>query len=1274
MLSWDKYIDNEKIFQRLINHLFSVECDSPGFIPSSPYIGADGAWDGRYVGFYPLEKKRGLYSIQQKYTKHSFNKAVAALKPQIKAALKEARLKGVEHLRVATNAELRPEQVVDLNQLNNNLVKTFEVWYRENLSIRIEHQPYLRFLFFQDYQHPALVDSYFYYNNLSIFSGNIDRPSLAQWEQKIQKFICSNDIKILLLYAHGGYGKSHFLKKLFELSRKVDPSRQVWFVRPSLIDRTSIHAEIIVGRKYLLVIDDADRDIEKLSFLLSFMKDINIDIKILMSSRTSGVYLLEQIIKDLLCFEYFDKYPMDNWTKDELVNLLRLVVGESPVKDEEQIIHYYPNPFLIVWIGSSIKGKSISDFRSLRNKFIQDIESDAKKSLDNLVNLRIEHFLFILTSIVPFSPDNSEINKMLCDSFDLKTVVLSSIYERLLTVGILRQSGRTIKFNPDMKGDVYLSHKLEVLEEAFVKKFIFDWIKIVPDNIFSNIGSAARYGGINKVKVHLREILSSWEFEANEINLYERRNRMKFMKDVAILVPEETLKLLMVFYTTSAPKKDSPWGNREFTTDDYGPVILELMRVSTIRKDLLNFIVQIASSIKDGTYGNYKIGTLTSEFVCPLRNSLSDVNSGLTLMKPWVQSDDLQYLPFLKNALSEVLAGSHEVTRSFMDKFEIGERCLKDTPSVRAMRDAAIKILLEMMDRNSLEVKLAALDIFRSLGKTAHGFSSSKDLPLNKKINEEVVMLINKIGSLIDNEMDFRLLSVIEDIFLRFWATQRVGCENCTTYLKRMPRTPEYLIFRAFDADEFVIDDFATIEQEAPDTDRWKWFVENTKFDKWRRTADDYNSIVQELSKTYVAADTITSYLIGLGVLIGKVQSWSAVLFLDVWVRINPLVFKEIRKQSKLWNSISEIFRNQIDSSLASLDNSHLKLFLDEVVKLLPDVPSERINTFLWLIEKNVPYIDWYFYVDKLIEKGKVEWRGSIIRTLYFIAKHHRDVVRCIDFIIKIIDKTGEFDKSMIDDIDFFVRMLKEDIKSGEGRQEILRRMIILGLSKIPKLEWHGQDLLNICTTNIDELLEFISVRIELQNKEEGSIRFDAVPYEGFSVLINAVHTYEDYVKFIGAVLQWNSEDKCRHGLDVQELINPVILAKDASTGEIFHIRYIRESLAKDEFKKVLTCLDLLPFTETTKEIFMEVGERALHVGLEKDISSLFLRKTYPLGGWTSSGGEVPKAYLDLKLLFESLNTKSLSPALTLLIHKCIDAVEGSIKDFKDQHSEYFDD
>ena len=64
-IEWSK-ISDEKTFQRLVNHLFALECNSPGFIPSSPYIGADGGWDGYYNGLYPKEKKEGIYSIQSK--------------------------------------------------------------------------------------------------------------------------------------------------------------------------------------------------------------------------------------------------------------------------------------------------------------------------------------------------------------------------------------------------------------------------------------------------------------------------------------------------------------------------------------------------------------------------------------------------------------------------------------------------------------------------------------------------------------------------------------------------------------------------------------------------------------------------------------------------------------------------------------------------------------------------------------------------------------------------------------------------------------------------------------------------------------------------------------------------------------------------------------------------------------------------------------------------------------------------------------------------------
>ena len=110
-LDWTK-INEFKIFQRLVNHLFSLECNSPGFIPSSPDIGADGGWDGFFDGYYPKENISGRFCIQAKWTKHTLTDAVKTLEGEIKGKGKDkgeyykAIENKVNHLRIATNAEL----------------------------------------------------------------------------------------------------------------------------------------------------------------------------------------------------------------------------------------------------------------------------------------------------------------------------------------------------------------------------------------------------------------------------------------------------------------------------------------------------------------------------------------------------------------------------------------------------------------------------------------------------------------------------------------------------------------------------------------------------------------------------------------------------------------------------------------------------------------------------------------------------------------------------------------------------------------------------------------------------------------------------------------------------------------------------------------------------------------------------------------------------------------------------------------------------------------
>ena len=87
-LDWKK-IDNDKTFQRLVNDLFALEINHPSFLSSNPEIGADGGWDGRFVGnFMSLD---GVWNFQSKWTKHNLTEAYKQLREELKKELEKAK-------------------------------------------------------------------------------------------------------------------------------------------------------------------------------------------------------------------------------------------------------------------------------------------------------------------------------------------------------------------------------------------------------------------------------------------------------------------------------------------------------------------------------------------------------------------------------------------------------------------------------------------------------------------------------------------------------------------------------------------------------------------------------------------------------------------------------------------------------------------------------------------------------------------------------------------------------------------------------------------------------------------------------------------------------------------------------------------------------------------------------------------------------------------------------------------------------------------------------
>ena len=286
-LDWSK-INNEKLFQRLSN-LFSFECSYSGFVPSSPYIGKDGGWDGRWKGSY--EGLTGLFSIQAKWTTKNFKNALTYLQSQIAEELQKARRQKVDHLIITTNAQLRDEHVARLERLKGRKLKTLQIWHNEKLTLKLQTHSFLCHYYFGNAQFPAFVPPPVYF---PIYEEMLLKASLIGRKDELQEFtklMLSNKSTIAVLHAPGGYGKSHFLKTTASLlgrRRKF----QILFIRPFLRNlEDAFQDELVTGRSYLLFLDDADRSPVEMQRLIALARTKQ-NIKAVLACRTAGLSLV----------------------------------------------------------------------------------------------------------------------------------------------------------------------------------------------------------------------------------------------------------------------------------------------------------------------------------------------------------------------------------------------------------------------------------------------------------------------------------------------------------------------------------------------------------------------------------------------------------------------------------------------------------------------------------------------------------------------------------------------------------------------------------------------------------------------------------------------------------------------------------------------------------------------------------------------------------------------------------------------------------------------
>jgi hypothetical protein len=1286
MLNWEK-IDNEKIFQRFVNHLFALECNSPGFIPSSPYIGADGAWDGRYEGHYSLEGTEGIWSIQSKWTTKSFKEAIPHLKKEIKKELKNAKKKGVQHLRIATSAELKAEQVVELESLNSGDVETFKIWHREELTRRIELQPFLRHHFFGLPQYPKFVPSELYFQQTEKHLIPVPAAKIAKFKDyldRIGQFVGSAATNILLIHSPGGYGKSHLLRDIQEKAYNIDPERQTWMTRQGYRKiEDAIQEEIIDGRKYLLVFDDADRFSEDIKPILSSAKHRGGSIKVILALRTSGLQLIHEVINELRSEETYDEMSIKTWTREELIQLLRMVTGQEKVEDGDTWAALYPNPYLIVWIGRQMKKEPTIDFKKVKEKFVNDVDYEAKRCLKDIFNeSTIKEFVANLACIAPFSDRDPNALKVLSEKFSTKVELVTEKIDMLNQAGVLRQLGSSLRFDPDMKGDLYLAYSVEKSDLNRLRNLVLTWLPGYAEKLFINLESAARYGEVPELKKIFSEILDFWTKEARRTPAIVREERLRLVEKIANIAPNSAINLLHSYLHSEAPLSEDAilkslgTGDIKFRTDDYGPVIIKLLRIPDVRRDTIEITEEINQKGIEGFYDNYKPLSLIKIAVSPLYNSPAVILATLDIFLRWLHHPSASKIKLITAGMSEVLAGTHSFTKSTIGGIVFGEKVVRPTKEIVEVRDKALDVLKRMLRSELLEVKLAGIKAAEEIGTSRGGVGPRGTLPLSGRIAKEREEIIDEIGKLISKDADFLLLGEIEDLFVRWWAMEMPGTNKVEDYLGKFPRETEYIVYRYFTSPEYIVKDFTSMEKEAPKKGRWVWFVHNVMHNKNYHHMNYFEPEAKILNEKYGTEEKATTYLAGLYEKISPHEKWPRPQIINCWVNLNPKLFVAIRKDSGLWEKILERFQNEIDLAIGAMDKEFVNKLAKEVLSELPKTSPFKMHTFLtmlrWEVIEEETLDSW---LSEIVEKGTPEHRVLVISHLDSIFEKNKNINLVLKLSQAGIIRDKDLSYRMVDNLSFLFRHLEEDLeKADRGLLDKVREDLLPKLKDLPSLEDNSQVLLEFAFRGIDSVVDFIEYRLkkskEIRDKGEKDRKFDAIPYGGLGCIKSQITCFSDYEKLMDKVMEWHKEDSPYRQFYLDYLMEPIEGLIDKDSERLFIEEYIERQIEKKNIKNAILAAECLSLNEDTIGLLVKVGEVGIAEGFPKDIEGLLDRKAYS-GGWSGKPGEVPPELEERKAILQKMNEMTKPGELRMIVEKCIEMINDEVKDKLERDEEF---
>ncbi|WP_117161407.1 hypothetical protein [Paraliobacillus sp. X-1268] len=1070
------------------------------------------------------------------------------------------------------------------------------------------------------------------------FDAKVDITETKKLASDVKRVIDNINVSdIVLIDSFRGFGKTETLKNV-SISKGIgnlfDSIMVMRHGVRNIVD--SLQSEFFQEKRYLIIVDDSELCMSEIKELFNFMKSVGVFSKIIMSAQTYSIDNIKSIILKAGLMNNMVQVSLNNWEKEDYIDLLRMVAQVPEYLDEDIIVAKYPSPILIKWIGEK---KVSSDKNKIEALFLEhkgQLENDTYGILNNYISREdCNRLLFSLCCAVPFDLSDEQcklINKSIHRNYDIKMIV------RLMQKGgIIRKVGYKYRFYPDIKGDIFLAYSLNDLYDVNILDY---WIRHDQLRVIENINEAGLVSGMD-IQDILMSLIDEWSLSEE---YFKQSKNLEIASYIVRFSPKSVTNLIYCYLDCVKNTNDGDYFR--LTTDDFGPVLLKLWRFNDDNETILNFLCELENIQIDGAYDNYKVRGITRQLFSPVTNSPGRIIDSLTILQKWISNDKSEALKIFKYAASEILKGGHEVTKPIINGVQFGLSVVQVSDEVVCMREKCIEII-EYLINSRLENNIVKIieSICREIGVMSRGKNESGQSSLKEVIEQERKRLVELLGNKLVVSNDISVNIIIERILIYWWAGNYSGCECVESYLLQFKRDGRYLFAKYYVDVDYSFFSFEEIAKLAPSKERLDWFVDEVMLNT-NDSRDDSKRIAEVLHSEIRSVESLNKFLVYESEIISNFElAWSSPNIIERWFEYNNDLFIEFLKSVHYSNTAgflkASIFysvithSNQKEEIISSFLVLEAKLSNDEIFILL-DIAKDNSLSDEYVVTM----------IDSIIDIYNSEYTGDIIRRLYFIFKN-RERTYLINILLKIIKKYS-FNDSRLDRIDFIIQQYINDLKVVKGFQE-LKEEILVRISAMEKLNYHKEKTIEILLLNKEEAIEFIEARL----KNTDINRIDIVPYGGFSFLTKFISDVESYSFLVDKLMEF--EDKrLLADYNLRSIIKPLFLMGDGE-GQPLVSSILKRFINEKNARGVIFLMECFTLCEKTVVDFVNGLKYLNENGKGKEAEGIIYSQRYPDGGWSRSIGQNSPELMNQISLYSEIHKLMPFGRLKLVVENCID-------------------